>query len=65
MPTPKQLLLEHLYGGDLSADVARFIESGKSWRDIATEITDKTGQPVSHESLRTWYGVEAAKGAAA
>jgi hypothetical protein len=58
MPTPKQLLIEHLYGGDLPADVAHFIEAGKSWRDIAGEISDKTGQPVSYESLRQWYGVD-------
>lgn len=65
MPTPKQMLLEHLYGGDLSADVAHFLESGKSWRDIATTISDKTGQPVSYESLRQWYGVDRNLGGAA
>lgn len=63
MATPKQMLLEHLYGGDLSADVAHFLEAGKSWREIATEITDKTGQPVSYESLRQWYRVDAGNAA--
>lgn len=57
--TPKQLLLEHLYGGDLDADVARFLEEGKSWRSIADLLTERTGHSVSYESVRQWYGVDA------
>lgn len=56
MPTPNQLLLEHLFTGNLPAAVDRARKAGKSWRQIALEISDETGQPVSYESLRTWYG---------
>lgn len=65
MPTPKQLLVEHLYDGDLPAEVARLIADGKSWRDIAAEVSEKTGQRVSHESLRQWYGADASPAQAA
>lgn len=56
MPTPKQLLLEHLYDGDLARDVAKFTEAGMSWREIAERVSAKSGQAVSYETLRTWYG---------
>ncbi|MDO5535360.1 MAG: hypothetical protein Q4F65_12005 [Propionibacteriaceae bacterium] len=56
MATPKRLLLEHLYDGDLAAEVARRTEAGQSWRDIANHIAEVTGQPVSYETVRTWYG---------
>ena len=56
MSTPKQLLVEHLYGGDLAAEVARRTAAKESWRDIAAHVSEVTGQRVSHESLRTWYG---------
>lgn len=63
MPTPKQMLLEHLYSGDLPADIAELRESGTSWRDIAAEVGRKTGQRVAYESLRTWYGGDEASAA--
>ena len=56
MTTPKKLLLEHLYAGDLAADVARRVAAGQSWRTIAAHVSESTGQDVSYESLRTWYG---------
>lgn len=56
MATPKQLLVEHIYDGDLPADVRRLIADGKSWREVASQVSVKTGQSVSHESLRQWYG---------
>lgn len=56
MPSPKQLLIEHLYAGDLYADVLRMCQDGRSWRDIADDISAAAGQPVSYESLRSWYG---------
>ena len=56
MTSPKRLLLEHLYPGDLPYDVARWVESGQSWRVIAKTVAARTGQDVSYESLRVWYG---------
>ncbi len=56
MPTPKQLLVEHIYDGDLPADIQAMVTAGSSWREIAEQVSTKTGQRVSHESLRQWYG---------
>jgi hypothetical protein len=56
-PSPKHLLLEHLYTGDLDADVAAMIADGKSWRTIAETVSHRAGIAVSHESIRKWYGV--------
>lgn len=58
MPTPKRLLVEHLYDGDLSADVALFLEEGKSWRTIADLVSSNADYPVSYESLRQWFGID-------
>lgn len=58
MTTPKKLLLEHLYAGDLAAEVARRTAAGESWRTIATHVSKATGQDVSYESLRVWYGTQ-------
>ena len=60
MPSPKQLLVEHLYTGDLPADVREMSKSGRSWRDIAETISTDVNLTVSYESLRTWYGQVAA-----
>lgn len=57
-PTPKRLLIEHLYGPRLAVDVDRFVTEGKSWRTIAALITERTGQAVSYESVRQWFGGE-------
>jgi hypothetical protein len=56
--TPKQMLLAHLYIGDLDADVTAMIAAGKSWRTIAEIVSARAGVAVSHESIRKWYGVE-------
>lgn len=58
MPTPKQLLLELSYQGDLPKDVERMVTDRKSWREIAREVSAGTGFSVSHESLRQWYGAQ-------
>lgn len=62
MPTksPKQQLLEARYDGDLAAYVADLIAGGASWRTIAADVSKVTRLTVSHESLRSWYGVERA-----
>lgn len=57
MPTtPKQMLLEHRYPGDLPADIAAMIAEGKGWRLVAAEVGERSRLKVSHESLRQWYG---------
>lgn len=56
MPTTKQQLIEHLYDGDLAGDIADFTRAGMSWREIAERVSARSGQSVSYETLRTWYG---------
>ncbi len=56
MPSPKRLLMEHLYDGDLAADVAAHLTAGTSWREIAERVSARTGVTVSYESLRQWFG---------
>jgi len=47
---------ELLYDGDLPGDVARMVEDGMSWREVAARVQARTGRGISHESLRRWYG---------
>ena len=58
MATTKQELIKLLYHGNLDEDIARAIDYGRSWREIAHDVTEDTGVRVSHESLRQWYGAE-------
>ena len=58
--TPKQMLLEHMYPGDVAAYVATELADGRSWREVAGAVSLATGLSVSHESLRQWYGSKAA-----
>ena len=55
MPTPKQLLLEHRYDGDLAVDIRAWAAGGVSWREIAERVSERCGYGVSYESLRQWY----------
>jgi intein-encoded DNA endonuclease-like protein len=55
MPTPKQLLMEHKYDGDLAADIKAMAAGGVSWREMAERVSARCGYEVSHESLRQWY----------
>lgn len=54
--TPTQQLVELRLGGDLPGFLARKRASNPpvSWRNIAAEITERTGLPVSYEAVRTW-----------
>jgi hypothetical protein len=56
--TDKKKLAEHMYAGDLDADVAVLLGIGKSWRYIADVVNERIDGPltVSHELLRRWYG---------
>jgi len=56
MPTPKQLLLEHRYDGDLAGDIQIMSSAGTSWREMAERVSARCGYEVSYESLRIWYG---------
>jgi intein-encoded DNA endonuclease-like protein len=58
--TPKQLLIEHRYDGDLTSDIKKMAASGTSWREMAERVSARCGYTVSHESLRQWYGQHAA-----
>lgn len=58
MATTKQELIKLLYHGNLDEDIARAVNYGRSWRDIAHNVTEDTGVRVSHESLRQWYGAK-------
>lgn len=55
MPTPKQLVLELKYPGDLAGDVRAWLDAKTSWREMAEKISARCGYEVSHESLRQWY----------
>ena len=58
MTTTKQELIKLLYHGNLDEDIARAVNYGRSWREIAHDVAEDTGVSVSHESLRQWYGAE-------
>lgn len=55
MPTALRDLIDHLVDGHLDTIVATRRADGVAWRDIAAELTTKSGRPVSHTSLRDWY----------
>jgi hypothetical protein len=56
--TDKKKLAEHMYAGNLDADVQTLLGNGKSWRYIADVVNERIDGPltVSHELLRRWYG---------
>jgi hypothetical protein len=60
-PTAKQLLLQHLYDGDLDADIEFMSGLGVSWREMAKRVGRSTEHKVSYESLRKWYQKDATK----
>lgn len=47
-------LVEKQLGGTLSDYIAER-RPAQSWRAIATELTERIGVDVSHESLRLWF----------
>lgn len=57
--TPKQHLLEVLRPS-VADEVSALLAAGKSWRQVAGEISSRAGVTVSHESMRQWYGCEEA-----
>jgi len=62
-PSPKQILLQLKYPGDLAGDIRNLRAAGSTWCQIAELVSARSGYDVSYESLRSWYG-EAQKPAA-
>lgn len=69
--TDRYQLVEASLGEDLEAWVAERrrpdIRPPAAWRDIASELSDRTGITVSYETLRVWfpeYAIEPAGGGA-
>lgn len=56
--TPLARLIGHLLERDLREFVVEARNAGKGWRTIAAEITEKTGQELSGETLRAWFADE-------
>ena len=44
----------------IQADVNTMLGAGEGWRTISTHVRNTTGISVSHETLRRWYGKDAA-----
>lgn len=53
--TAQQTLIELRLGTDLTGFISRERAAGKGWRPIATEISERTGIQVSHETVRKWH----------
>jgi hypothetical protein len=54
-------VLYQLIEAKLDVSLADFVGSRRpqwSWRQLAAEVTVKTGVAVSHEALRTWFVTE-------
>ena len=57
--TPLSRLIEVTLALDLRAHVIAEREAGKDWRTIATDLSERSGHSVSHESVRSWFSDEA------
>lgn len=57
--TPKaqvlSLTLRTEKGTDLVEHVSALVHAGKSWREIAFDLSDVAGVRISHESVRSWW----------
>ena len=60
MNTSKRELLERIYGDQLAADVARWVNEGRTWQQISDAIDETCSVRVSRVSLAAWYGGVAA-----
>jgi hypothetical protein len=60
--TDRQRLIESLLGD--RGPLARFVRegrlAGRSWRLLALDLYDLTGEDVTHETLRSWFPGEVA-----
>jgi hypothetical protein len=55
LKSPKQRLIERMYGPNLETDVQAWIADGKTWREMAEIISARCDYQISYESLRRWY----------
>lgn len=53
-PTPLYRLVEAALGGSL-ADYVAERRASMSWRTMAADLTERTGETVTHETLRNWF----------
>jgi len=56
--TPQQQLVVLKLGTDLGTYLRAERASGASWRQIASDLADRTGITVSHETVRVWASPE-------
>jgi predicted DNA-binding transcriptional regulator len=49
------LLLREKIGDGLLGYIATMRDHGRPYREIAQHITEITGHPVTHESVRVWH----------
>lgn len=56
-----QAALTGKLGRDLGTYVGGLRSAGWSWREIAQDLTERTGIQVSHEALRGWFRDELAE----
>lgn len=59
-PTPTALLIQERLGAPLATYVAERRNQGQSWNAVARALYDDTGIAVTSETLRNWYGTNAA-----
>lgn len=53
-PTPLYRLVEARLGRSLDDYVAER-RAGMSWRAMAADLTERTGETVTYETLRSWF----------
>lgn len=53
--TPLYDLVQTRLGRDLGELIVRALDAGRTWRDIASDVSAASGVKVSHESLRRWH----------
>jgi len=58
--SPKRLVIEQRYDGDLAADIKTWEAAGTSWREMAEQVSTRCTYKVSYQSLRNWYQTKAA-----
>lgn len=55
-PTPLYRLVEARLGGEGALD--RYVAEHRattSWRTMAADLSERTGEPVTYETLRGWF----------
>jgi hypothetical protein len=58
VPTPQRKLLDVKLNGRLDRLVRLRRAEGLGWEQVAQIVSDESGEPVSDESLRRWFGAD-------